>query len=61
MQRCIHRAYYRYCKLQPYILTGFFLYALVVLPLFIPVMAKTFRRAKWPFMKEERVSMPALL
>ncbi|KHF29794.1 putative membrane protein YdgH [Anoxybacillus sp. BCO1] len=34
------------------ILTGLFLYALIVLPLFIPVMAKTFGRANWwPFMK----------
>ncbi|WP_339173107.1 efflux RND transporter permease subunit [Anoxybacillus sp. FSL W8-1294] len=34
------------------ILTGLFLYALVVLPLFIPVMVKTFGRANWwPFMK----------
>ena len=31
---------------------GLFLYALVVLPLFIPVMVKTFGRANWwPFMK----------
>ena len=34
------------------ILTGLFLYALVVLPLFIPIMAKTFGRANWwPFIK----------
>ncbi|MDR9792191.1 MMPL family transporter [Aeribacillus pallidus] len=36
------------------VLTGLFLYALVVLPLFVPVMVKMFGKANWwPFMKEE--------
>jgi putative drug exporter of the RND superfamily len=34
------------------VLTGLILYALVVLPLFVPVMVKTFGKANWwPFMK----------
>ena len=36
------------------VLSGLFLYALIVLPLFIPVMVRTFGEANWwPFMKRE--------
>ncbi len=36
------------------VLSGLFLYALVMLPLFIPVMVRTFGEANWwPFMKKE--------
>lgn len=42
------------------VLCGLFLYALLMLPLFIPVMVRTFGQANyWPFMKADQEGLPA--